>query len=447
MLCETTNEMEMAVISSLVNNPGQYHIIGNIVSADTFYNTKHQYIYKAIELLINNNIPLETISIKNEVEKQGGKIQVTELHDIISHLPTGELAEYYAEQIRLDCARRRMKQVLLEKIPIIDDKQANVLDLAGDIQKEIADVVTFRKRQHASVYPDILDVWEEYIDVLDGGDPQWITTGLIDLDKQVCLVNGTHTIVGASPAEGKTSLGVCILRWVSTQGKRCAFFSLEQTRKRILQKIISQEAKVSHKRYITGRLTESEKAKVTFACNKWSNKDMCVIDGRWSVAEIRQRVIQEKAENGLDMLIVDLLGLLKRPLNIPRDAKDHIAYNESSKQLQDLAAELDIPIITMAHLNREKYKRPGNRPILSDLREAGEQFADIVMFIHREFNITKDPDDENVSELIIAKNRDGMVGYVKLGWHGESTTFHNLSRLDEEPREERIVLGGGIQND
>jgi replicative DNA helicase len=342
-----------------------------------------------------------------------------------------------------------MDVLLADKRLAIQDKGVNILEIVGDILKETSAIVAFRKKQPASVYPEIVNVWEEYMDVLDGGEPQWITTGLLDLDRQVCLVNGTHTIIGASPAEGKTSLGVCILRWVSSQGKRCAFFTLEQTRKRILQKIISQEAKVSHKRYITGRLTESEKFKIMAATNKWSNANMCVIDGRWSVAEIRQRAIQEKAENGLDMIIVDLLGLLKRPLNLGKDAKDHISYNESSKQLQDLAAELDIPIITMAHLNREKYKRPGNKPILSDLREAGEQFADIVIFLHREFNITKDPDDENIIELLIAKNRDGTVGYVTLGWHGESTTFYNLSKTHDEPEEKdmRIVLGGGIQND
>jgi replicative DNA helicase len=403
---------------------------------------------------------MDALLIKREADRLGYHLSVSEITDIMNAMPVSGLANYYADLIKEQHIRRRIDAALKSAAPLVMNPEQDIVELIGTIQKEIAESIPVNKNKIASVMPEIVDVWEDYLEIDDGGEPNWITTGLIDLDRQVCLANGTHTIIGASPAEGKTSLGVCILRWVSSKGKRVGMFTLEQTRRRMLQKIISQESEVSHRRFRTGRLTEEEKQKVLRTTSKWANENMCILDGKWSVDEIRLRAMQEKAGNGLDLIILDLLGLLKRPATIPATAKEHQIFNENSKQLQDLAVELDIPIITLAHLNRERYKRPGARPILSDLREAGEQYADNVIFIYREYKITQDPKYENLAELLIAKNRDGDVGKVELGWNGESTIFYNLDKHHDSPpgrqeiiwkeiadRDMKIVLGGGIQND
>lgn len=448
-------DMERNLLCSLILSPEQYYIIGEMVSKDSFYPTKHQQIYEAITSLIDDDEPVDLVSISAKLVKHGHDPMRSLLIEIAQAIPSGERAEYYAEQVQAAANRRGLDIILKKGIASVEDPTIDTVEILGDVQNGIDNVLNTRNSESASVYPEILNVWEEYLDLNDGGTPNWITTGFHDLDRYVCLAEGTHTVVGASPSEGKTSLGINILRNVSASGKRVLFFTLEQTRKRMLQKIISQEAMVPHTKLITGRLSEEEKKKVSDRAHRWSNPNMCIIDGRWSVPQIRLKSIQEKAEKGLDLIIVDLLGLLKRPDNLPKDAKEHHVYNENARQLQELGVELKVPVITMAHLNRAKYARPGGRPILSDLREAGEQFADNVIFIHREYIRTKDPAVENLVELLIAKNRDGNVGLVELGWHGKSTTFYNLDKHHEETaklpepeendKDEQIVLGGGIQ--
>jgi len=452
-------EAERALLCSLIISPEKIYTIGNMIKAEMIYATKHQELYKAILILHKNNKPIELTTLNYVLQKLQSKMSPAELVEISNAIPTGETAEYYAELVREEYTRREIGNVLKRELPNVENKSKDPNTLISDIISQLDTLSPLIAMQESSIYPDIVNIWEEYIDVGDGSEPNWITTGFTDLDKVIYLAGGTHTIIGASPSEGKTSLGICILRNVSATGKRVLFISMEQARKRILKKIISQASGVPHTDYLKGRLSKADKDKVMRHINIWTNANMCVVDGKWSATEIRNKCIKEKYEKGLDMVIIDLLGLMKKPENLPRDHKEHHVFNRNAELLQDLGGELEIPILTMAHLNRERFKRPDGKPILSDLREAGEQFADNVIFINRPYLRTKDPNDANFAELLIAKNRDGDVGMIELGFDGPTTNFYNLSKRNDAPpvrqpepepiherdEQDMIVFKGGIQ--
>ena len=438
-------DAERALLGALINDPDQMNVVAYHLDAESLYSTTHQTMFKAMQSLRAGKRPFDPVLIKNEMQKLGQDISVTDVTKLSHVMPTGQMAEHYAEIVKENYIRRRVDTAIKKALPDTLNPGVNITDLIGSLQKELTEAIPTNRKKVASVMPEIAQVWDEYLDYEDGGAPSWVTTGLYDLDQQVCLAQGTHTIIGAAPSQGKTSLGVTVLRNVAKKGKRVLFFTLEQTRRRMLQKIISQEAGVSHKRLITGRLSDEEKTLVTRKAGLWGNPNICMLDGRWSVADMRVRAINEQKDHGLDMIIVDLLGLIQSPADLPKDAKEHRIFNQNSRYLQELGVELNVPIITMAHLNREIHKRPGGRPILSDLREAGEQFADNVIFIHREYLRDPRPEVENIAELLIAKNRDGQIGKVEVGFDGPTTVFYNIAKRPyrEDPLR---VMAGGIQD-
>ena len=456
---KTVTQMEKALLSSMFAMPEQYSIVGSIVDEDMFYSSKHKIFFKALKTLILDDEPVDMNTIKYQLDKLDGSFLMSDIISFVDEMPVGHVAEYYAKKVKDQAVRRNIDKILKEGLHHMQDPSQDTDVVIGDILSKVTNAIPVDKRTPSSIYPEITEVWEEYLDNEEKGHDSVIKTGYIDLDRAVSLTRGTHSIVGASPGDGKTSLGACILRHVSATGKRPLFFTLEQSRQVMMQILIAQEANICLSNFMTGQLSQEEKNQINNSAHKWANSNIGLIDGEWSANKIRLRIKNEIDENGLDIAFVDTLTLMEKPEHMSRDAKDHQIYNENCRLLQNIAKEFNIHIMTMTHLNRERYKRQGCVPILSDLREAGEQFASIVVFIYREFNVNPDPELENISELLVAKNRHGKVGKLALGWHGESTTFFNLAKPHDKPpgpqekmwndvdKEdgEQTVWGGGIQ--
>ena len=457
MESKTIKQMEIALLSSLVAMPEQFSIIGEILDESHFYSTKHQQFFTALKSLINNGEPVDYNTIKYELDKQGADFLFSDVVHMAGEMPTGHVAEYYAKKVKDSAVRRNIDRVLKQNISHVHDTSIETDVLIGDILSQVTNAIPINKRTPSSIYPAIAEVWEKYLDEEETGHDSVIKTGFYELDRALSLTRGTHTIVGASPGDGKTSLGACILRHVSATGKRPLFFTLEQSKEVMYQILIAQTAKICLTNLLTGQLTEEEKNKINGTAGEWSDGNIGVIDGEWSANEIRLRIKNEIDEHGLDIAFVDTLTLMKKPEHMSKDAKDHQIYNENCRLLQNIAKEFNIHVMTFTHLNRERFKRQGCVPILSDLREAGEQFASNVLFIYREYNINPDPELEHISELLIAKQRHGRIGKTVLGWHGESTTFYNIEKRRDAPPgpqekmwndvvdNDKKVWGGGIQ--
>jgi|LSQX01.2.fsa_nt_gb replicative DNA helicase len=423
-------ETEKALLSGLFVDPDKLDLVAGVVTAECFYANQHQAIFRAIESLHAAGEPVEPLTVHNELKKAKARVSLSEVQEIASYYPTGLMVEAHAEIVKEKHARRVAIATMKNALVAAADESQNIRDLIATVQKQLDDTLpSDHRRKVSNIYPEILDIWERILDIEQGGEKSYIETGFYDLDEAVALANGTLTILGASPRVGKTSFCLCAMRNIEKQGKRPLLFTLEMTRERIIQNIIAQEMGVVHQDMIRGRLSEDKQLEITKRAGEWKKSKIGVLDGRWSASQIRHRVIQERREPGVDIVFVDVLGKMLPPEGMGRDSL-HKIFNANCQALVDLAIELNIPVVLTAHLNRDV--KDGSRPTLFSLREAGEEFADNVILMHREYLSNPTPENKNIAEFIIAKNRDGDINTVELGWDGPTKTFYNLARSREE---------------
>ena len=257
-----------------------------------------------------------------------------------------------------------------------------------------------------------------------------VPTGFIDLDS---LLTGLHPgeliVVGARPAMGKTSFAMNVAAHASiNQGKKVAVFTLEMPREQIAMRVLCSDARVDMQRVRKGTLTNEDWIKLTETLTPMVAAPMYIDDTAGiSPSMLRSRCRRLMIEKGLDLIIVDYLGLMRADGKVENR---QLEVSEISRQLKAIALDLKVPVMACAQLSRANKDRTDKRPMLSDLRDSGsiEQDADVVMFLHREEYYNKDTEDKNIAEVIIAKQRSGPLGTVKLAWLGEYTAFANLAK-------------------
>jgi replicative DNA helicase len=433
-------EYEQKLLACLMQDPNAYHDVSAIITADSFYHLLHQAIFAAITLLVAESKPVEQTSVVHELARVGVN-KPAEVQAIAGLLPTGAQAMYYAELVAENTTRRNAIYSCDRAMRAMADKTCDVRDVVATVQRELDQTLpTDHRHKTANVYPEIINVWEQLLEIKSGGELPYIPTGFIDLDSESFLSPGTHTILGADPRVGKTSWVLCVCRHMAKQGKRPVMFTLEMTRARVMQNLIAQEAQVCHKDMIRGRLSAAEESRITRLANVWANYNIGILDGNWSVAKIRHRLVQEQRDNKVDAVFIDALGGLD--ISGIRSESLNQIFDTLCRSIQEMAIELDIPALTTHHTNRSRSKEE-KRPNLYSLNQAGEKFCDNAWLLFREYLIKPTHTDANEAEVIIAKNRDGDVGVVELGWNGPTKTFYNLAKY--ENTEAPAVMAGAKQ--
>jgi replicative DNA helicase len=311
-----------------------------------------------------------------------------------------------------------------------DEQQA-----LSNAEKIIFDIHKQDERKELTIIAEELPGVLERMDTIQK-DPSAIAglkTGFYGLDG---LTNGLQKsdliILAARPSVGKTSLALNIVMHAALKRKaKCAIFSLEMSKRSLALRALCSVAKVSLTKANRGNLSAEEWQRIWIANKELSDAGIYVDeDSAISPAEITRKCMRLKREQGLDLVMVDYLGLISGGSNKRESRQVEVADNSRAMKL--LAKELDVPVLLLSQLNRGIEKRQGvdSRPVLSDLRESGaiEQDADIVMFIHKERTETSTVDNEPEEvELIIAKHRNGPLGTIKLQWRGEFTSFLNTT--------------------
>ena len=260
-----------------------------------------------------------------------------------------------------------------------------------------------------------------------------LPTGFRDLDRMTSGLQPSDLIlVAARPSMGKTAFTLNIAQNVGVrQRKTVAFFSLEMSQEQLVQRLLCQIAHIDSQKLRTGQLnSDDEWSRLTDACDKLYESPVYIDDTPGiSVAEMRSKARRLKSEHGLDLIIVDYLQLMQGRNSESRQQE----ISEISRSLKALARELKVPLIALSQLSRSVESRQDKRPMLSDLRESGalEQDADIVSFLYREDYYDKETENQHITEVILAKHRNGPVGSVKLYFKNEFTLFLNLDTQHE----------------
>ena len=285
----------------------------------------------------------------------------------------------------------------------------------------------------------MINVFErlDELSMLDQAFPG-LSTGLKDLDAKINGLNKSDLmILAARPAMGKTSLALNIaLNVAKKSGKTVAIFSLEMSKEQLGMRLLSNESFVDSQKLLTGKLTEEDWMKIGIASSALSQTDIRVDDNPTiSVAEMNAKC---RRLDNLGLIVIDYLQLMTSATGKDTGGGDNRVkiVSDISRALKIMAKELNVPVICLSQLSRASEKRKEDkRPMLADLRESGsiEQDADEVMFIYRDDYYNENSPEKNVAELIVAKNRHGEVGTVKVQWLPQFTTFADREWRHSEP--------------
>jgi len=435
-------EAEMAVLGSILIDREIMAVVAEIVRPEDFYAIAHETIYRALTALYERGAPLDKISLADELHAQdklemvGGLAYLTALQDVV---PTSASAEYYAKIVAEKAVLRQLIHVG-SRIAQMGFEQED--DVEGALNSSESLIFEISQRNRGGGFTHVSDLLRQTFETLDKryhqhGSITGLPTGFPDFDHMTAgLQPGNLVILAARPAMGKTSMALTLAANAAARvDKPIAIFSLEMSNDELIQRFLSLTARLDAHKMRTGRLesrgADDDWEKLSRAMNVISEWPVYLDDqGGLTVADIRSRCRRLMAAQGLSLVVIDYLQL------IVGTSKGSVNRNEElstiCRQLKTLAKELNVPILALAQLNRGVESRNDKRPMLSDLRDSGaiEQEADLVTFLYREGYYNPDFEDENLTELIVAKHRNGPVGTVKLRFFKEYTLFVS----DGEPR-------------
>jgi replicative DNA helicase len=430
---------ERAILGSLIAYPETQKSITARLTTDDFYLPQHRVIYETITNIINQGKTPSVYLVKNELEKQG-KLEsvggIAYLMQILEESVPPDIALQIVDIITEKSEYRRLIETA-QKIAGMVKSKVNPDEIKIKIVNDIKS--SFKKTKAPEVLENLLkEGLRELNEYIKNPTPLGISSGFYNLDR---MLNGFRSgeliVIGARPAMGKTAFALNVTYNIASQDKNVLFFSLEMNKKQIVPRIFSMISEVSLGNIINGMVDDEDAEKITTAFLKDAEilKRIFIDDSSIYLNDIVKTAYTTEK---VDVIIIDYLQLIKT------QGKYQMRYQELadiSVTLRNLAKELDIPVITLAQVNREVEKKVNKRPTLADLRESGdiEATADVVMFLHREGYYKKDKNvDDSETEVIVAKNRNGENGVVKLSFDKKIQKFSEFSsnEADEEADEE-----------
>ena len=306
-------------------------------------------------------------------------------------------------------------------------------DILAGAEKNVFDIV---QRRGSSDFVNIRDIVIQSLDNIEAasrnkGAVTGIATGFYDLDyKTAGLQPSDLVLLAARPSMGKTAFVLNIAEHIAVKNKiTTAIFSLEMSKTQLVNRILSMNSRVDAQVLRTGNLEDSDWANLMESARIIGESGLIIDDTPGiSITELRSKCRKFKLEQNLGLVIIDYLQLMSAS---GRSESRQQEISEISRSLKALAREINCPVVALSQLSRAVEKRDDKRPMLSDLRESGaiEQDADVVMFIYRDEYYNKESPEAGITEIIIAKQRNGPTGTVKLGWQAEYTKFVNLERV------------------
>lgn len=431
-------EAEQAVLGAMLLSHDAVIVAMEKLQSQDFYRDVHRIIFEAMEHLHRENKEIDVITLPDELKRTkklddvGGLEYVLNLPNLVGSAAN---IEYYANIVAEKALARNLISTCTELTTEAYDGQKETEALLDDAERRILQLSDTKNRGDFASVGAVVEVTLDKITRLyeNKAGLTGLPTGFRDLDRMTSGLQPSDLIlVAARPSMGKTAFTLNIAQNVGVrQHKTVAFFSLEMSQEQLVQRLLCQIAHIDSQKLRTGQLNSDEEwTRLTDACDKLYESPIYIDDTPGiSVAEMRSKARRLKSEHGLDLIIVDYLQLMQGRNAESRQQE----ISEISRSLKALARELKVPLIALSQLSRSVESRQDKRPMLSDLRESGalEQDADIVSFLYREDYYDKETENQHITEVILAKHRNGPVGSVKLYFKNEFTLFLNLDTQHE----------------
>jgi replicative DNA helicase len=430
-------EAERSVLGAILVHNDAFNLAVQVVDSADFYRDAHRRIFERMIALNERNQAIDFVTLKEELSRNGeldevgGPAYVASLADGV---PRATNVEYYSRIVKEKATLRNLIYAASKIVTnayeadqesdlIHDEAESAIFSVADDRLK--AGFVAMRDLVKDS-FPKIELLFEQK-KLITG-----VPTGFADMDEMTRgLQAGDLIIVAARPSMGKTSLVLNIAQYVAAQPEHTVgFFSLEMSKESLFLRLLTSEAQIDSHRLMSGAIGQKDYGRISHALETMSAMKLYIDDtANIGVLEMRAKSRRLKSEHGLSLLVVDYIQLMT---GRGRFENRTLELASISRSLKGLAKELSVPIVVLSQLSRAPEARSDHRPQLSDLRESGalEQDADLVVLIYRDDVYNKDPNnpDAGTAELILAKQRNGPTGVVKLAFLREQTRFANLAQ-------------------
>ena len=429
-------EAEQSVIGSMLLDPDAIEVASEMLREEDFYSRQNGVLFETITEMYQKDLDVDPVTLQTRLRDKNlpPEVYSTELiRDLIAQVPTSANIRSYAELVASKSILRRMIRANEEISAACYGESEEVETILDQAEKKVFEI---SQRRAVDSYVPIRQVVLNAMERIEKasrikGNVTGLSTGFTDLDvKTAGLQNSDLILIAARPSMGKTALTLNIAEYLTMRENRCvAIFSLEMSKDQLMNRLLSMDSHVDAQKIRTGDLSDQEWGDIIESAGMIGESRLILDDTpAITVSEMRTRCRKYNMEFGLELVMVDYLQLMSGGGRRSDSRQQEIS--DISRSLKSLARELQVPIIALSQLSRAVEGRPNKRPMLSDLRESGaiEQDADVVMFIYRDEYYNPDSEKKGVAEIIIAKQRNGPIGTVELGWQPQLTRFTNLAR-------------------
>ena len=431
-----STEAEQAVLGAMLMNKDAITVTSEILAGQDFYQTAYGILFDAMTDLFKSGRPVDLITLQEYLKTKDVPPEVSSMEfarDLLVGTQTSANVKYYAEIVK--------EKSVLRSLIKLNEETANACYLENEPLDELLErtekrVFELAENGNSQEYVPIKQVVLNALDVIEKasktkGNVTGIPTGFIDLDYKLSgLQRSDLVLIAARPSMGKTAFVLNIAQHVAfRQNLAVAIFSLEMSKEQLVNRLFSLESRVDAQALRTGNLSDSDWEKLIEGAGTIGNSELIIDDTPGiSIAEMRSKCRKYKLEHDLKLIIIDYLQLMSGSGRGSDSRQQEIS--EISRSLKALAREMQAPVVALSQLSRACETRTDHRPMLSDLRESGaiEQDADVVMFIYRDDYYNHDSEMKGISEIIIAKQRNGPIGTVNLVWLPQYTKFANMEK-------------------
>ena len=433
-------EAEQSVIGSMIMDREAIVVASELITGEDFYNRQYGILFETMVELNDAGSPVDLVTLQNKLKEKDVPPEVSSLEfvrDLITAVPTSANIKYYANIVAEKATLRRLIRLNEEIANTCYAGKESLEYILEDTEKRVFQLVQKRTTD------DFVPVRQIVMNAMDKietaaknkGSVTGIPTGFIDLDYRTAGMQPSDLIlVAARPSMGKTAFELNLAQYMAfKKNLTVALFSLEMSKEQLVNRMFSLESNVDAQKLRTGQLNDEEWDRLIESAGTIGKSKLIIDDTPGiSIAELRSKCRKYKLEHDLSIIMIDYLQLMS---GSGRTESRQQEISDISRSLKALARELSVPVVALSQLSRAVEQRPDHRPMLSDLRESGaiEQDADVVMFLYRDDYYNHDSPDKGVSEVIIAKQRNGPIGTVKLAWLPQYTKFANL---EHKPNEE-----------
>ena len=428
-------EAEQAVLGSMLLEEEAIVQAAELLEDVAFYKDSHRKIFATLIALYRENVPVDLVTVtdalrqRNALEGIGGPSYLATLTSLV---PTAANAEYYCRIVKQKAVLRELIRAsthiaseayteAVEPDRLLDRAEALIFDIAS--KKVKRDAVSMKDVIKSSI--EMIDTLYQRKGMITG-----LPTGFTELDQQLAGLQPADLIVVAGrPAMGKSSFALCVAEHLALQQKSgVAIFSLEMSKENLVQRMLCSHARINAHHVRSGMLSTSDWPNLTKAAGKLSEAPIFIDDSpSVSILELRAKARRLKSHHDIGLVILDYLQLMEESANAENRQQE---ISIISRGLKALARELNVPVIAVSQLSRAPERRESFRPRLSDLRESGaiEQDADVVLMLFRDEYYNPTEENKGIAEVIIAKQRNGPTGTVKLAFINDYTRFETLAQ-------------------